>query len=161
MSIITYNKVISDIRQALFTEIRDGNHRKRPNVKQKLNREIIAYLVFGILTTAVSIAVFWILSKGMDPLLANGFSWILSVAFAYITNRKWVFQSKAEDRQILKECINFYAGRLSTLALEEIILYVGISLLHISQMPVKLVAQVLVIVGNYVISKLFIFKSKV
>lgn len=129
----------------------------------KKYKEILLYLIFGGLTTVVSIVIYWLLTEvlPMDPLAANIISWIGAVTFAYGTNRTWVFESRASGTgQILKEAASFYGGRLITLGLEELMLLVGIRLLELPNMPVKLVAQVLVIVLNYVISKLFVFHKK-
>ena len=96
----------------------------------------------------------------MDPMIANIFSWILAVLFAYITNRIWVFDSNAEDMNgILKEMVSFFGGRVATLLMEEVILYVGIKLLSMNSIGVKVSAQILVLIGNYLISKLFVFKK--
>jgi len=97
---------------------------------------------------------------GIAPLIANVISWILCVAFAYVTNRTWVFAQKAREiKGILREAASFAAGRLATLGLEELILWLGIDVLGIRDLPVKIAAQVLVIAGNYVISKWLVFRK--
>lgn len=97
----------------------------------------------------------------MTPLIANIFSWILAVAFAYITNRIWVFKDVAHGAAgIIKEIVAFFAGRAATLALEELILYIGITLMGFPSVAVKVVGQIFVIVSNYFISKIIVFKSK-
>jgi len=96
-----------------------------------------------------------------NALLANVISWIFAVSFAYITNRIWVFQSRNHGfREILKEIVSFFLGRVATLLLEEVILYVGINMLGIDKILIKLIAQVLVLIGNYVISKFIVFSQK-
>lgn len=127
------------------------------------HKEPLLYLFFGGLTTLVSLASFAGAEHllGLPPLVANVVSWILSVAFAYITNRIWVFSHKAEDAQgIFREAISFAGGRVLTLFLEEVILAVGIHTLHMNSFLVKMIAQVLVVVSNYFISKLFVFKAR-
>ena len=95
----------------------------------------------------------------MSPLIANIISWIVCVIFAYLTNRTWVFESKATGlKQLGKECLSFAAGRLATLGLEELMLWIGIDLLHMNNVVVKIIAQVAVVVGNYVISKWIVFR---
>lgn len=131
----------------------------------KKYKEIINYLIFGVLTTAVSLATYWICTYTfLDPKiewqlqLANIISWILAVAFAYFTNRKYVFESKEQNK--FKEGAKFATSRLTTLVLDMIVMWVGVSVLHFSDKIVKLVSQVLIIIGNYIISKLFVFKKK-
>lgn len=128
----------------------------------KKYKEVLLYLFFGGLTTFISIGsyAFFDISMHMDPMIANIFSWILAVLFAYVTNRIWVFDSNAEDMKgIIQEMVSFFGGRVATLLMEEVILYVGINLLGMNSIGVKVAAQILVLVGNYLISKLFVFKS--
>ena len=125
-------------------------------------KEPLLYLFFGGLTTLLSIFLYWLFAHplGVPPLAANVVSWILCVAFAYVTNRTWVFRDKARGAKgILREAASFTAGRLATLGLEELILWLGISVLGVSDLVVKILAQVLVIVGNYLISKFLVFKK--
>ncbi len=125
------------------------------------HREALLYLFFGGLTTLVSILSFWLFTAGLglNELIANVLSWILAVLFAYLTNARWVFEAKprgfGERVQLL---LRFYAGRLATLGVEEALLWIFITRLHLPAMPVKIAAQVVVIVLNYVISKLLVFK---
>ena len=124
----------------------------------KRYREQLLYLFFGLMTTVVSIGSFAIIAMtGIPVLINNIISWILSVLFAYITNRTWVFNSKSED--IVKELSSFAGGRLLTLAIEEAILLIFVTLLNLNALAVKIVAQIIVILLNYIISKLFVFKE--
>ena len=126
-------------------------------------REFILYIIFGGLTTVVSLITFHLFVNiwGMNDLIGNIFSWILTVLFAYVTNKLFVFRSKADGiKGLYKEIISFFSARLLTLGIEEVLLFVGINLLHLNNMIVKLAAQVIVILLNYVLSKLFIFKGK-
>lgn len=126
-------------------------------------KEQLLYLVFGVLAMAVSVGSFALAERvlGLPTLAANVVSWILAVAFAYWTNRTWVFESKAEGaRSILKEAASFAAGRLLTLGVEELMLFVGVTLLVIDSMLVKLCAQVVVVILNYLISKFVVFRRK-
>ena len=123
-------------------------------------REAILYIFFGGLTTAVSIASFAWCSLGfhMDPLAANVISWILSVTFAYVTNRRWVFRSTARGAAaLLREAAGFYEGRLFTLGTEEILLLIFIHGLGFPGLIVKTGAQIFVLIANYVISKWLVF----
>ena len=128
----------------------------------KKNKEILLYLFFGGLTFLVSIIsyAFFNIQIGWNALVANIGSWILAVAFAYITNRIWVFDSNAETTaDFIKEITSFVGGRVATLVIEELILFIFITNLGMNSMLVKVVAQVIVIVLNYVISKLIVFKK--
>ena len=129
----------------------------------KKYREFILYLFFGGLTTLVSIVSYAFCERvlGMDPLVANIISWILAVSFAYVTNRRWVFQSRVVGAEaVIKEAAAFYSGRLVTLAMEEAILAVGIKWLGYDSIAVKIAAQVLVILANYFISKWVVFRER-
>ena len=97
----------------------------------------------------------------MDPLIANVISWILAVTFAYITNKIWVFQAKTSGlKEGFMQMIGFYGGRLLTLGIEEFILLLFINGLGFPGILVKIAAQVIVLVANYIISKCFIFRRK-
>lgn len=127
------------------------------------HREVLLYLLFGGLTTLISIFVFWLCNRplGLNEHLANGASWVLAVLFAYVTNAAWVFSARPQTKgEALRQLLSFYGGRLATLGAEELILLVFITWLGFDSMLVKLAAQVLVIVLNYVISKLFVFRKK-
>ena len=126
-------------------------------------REPLLYLIFGGLTTIVSIVSYAACERilGMDPLVANIISWILAVSFAYVTNRKWVFESRAVGTgPVLREIVSFFGGRLATLGLEEVMLWAGIRLMGLDSLLVKLIAQIAVILSNYVIRKVFVFRKK-
>ncbi len=126
-------------------------------------KEVLLYLIFGGLTTVVSLASFWVCTYPLhiNVLISNVISWICAVTFAYFTNAKWVFEAKPQSRgEALRQFVSFYAGRLATLGVEEAILLVFVTLLHGNEMIVKVIAQVVVVVLNYVVSKLFVFKKK-
>ncbi len=125
-------------------------------------KEVINYLFFGGCTFLVSIISFYLFNKviGFNEHVANIISWILAVSFAYVTNKKYVFESKtSEKKDLLREIGSFVSARLLTLVMEELILLIGVNFMHIDSMIVKIVAQVIVIVSNYFLSKLFIFKK--
>lgn len=126
----------------------------------RAHREVLLYLLFGGLTFVISVASYALFVRvlRMDALIANVISWVLAVSFAYVTNRTWVFGSGAVGREsVLKEMGKFFSGRIATLLVEEAILLVFIKWLHFDGMAVKVVAQVIVILLNYVISKLWVF----
>lgn len=125
-------------------------------------KEVISYLFFGGCTFLVSIISFYIFNKvlSFNEHISNIISWILAVAFAFVTNKVFVFESKAKEKKtVIKELISFVTARLLTLGIEEIILFVACNLLNIDALIVKIIAQVVVIVSNYFLSKLFIFKK--
>ena len=124
------------------------------------HKEVLLYLLFGGLTTVVSVVSFALfVGLGLNELVANVLSWILAVLFAYVTNRTWVFASKADTRAgIVREMASFFGGRVATLLVEEGLLAVFITWLGLPAVPVKIAAQVIVIVLNYVVSKFFVFK---
>ena len=125
----------------------------------KKHKSVLLYLLFGGLTTIVSIGTYALFLPVVSPLIANIFSWVAAVTFAYVTNRTWVFASKEKGLAIIQEAFAFYGGRVFTLGLEEVVLYVFITLLFFPPLTVKVFAQVIVLILNYVISKLFVFKK--
>lgn len=134
-------------------------------LKKVLNKEVIMYLIFGVLTTVVSLLVYYgCIYTFLNPenavqlQIANIISWIAGVAFAYITNRKFVFESNESNQ--LNEISKFVTSRLATLFLDMIIMFIGVTCLHGNDKIVKLISQVLVIIGNYIFSKLFVFKKQ-
>lgn len=124
-------------------------------------KEILLYILFGGVATVVSIGSFVICDTtlGMNELIANVISWVLAVATAYATNRTWVFGSKAKGKAFWKEMIAFFSGRVLTLVMEEAILLIFVTWLGLPGVWVKVAAQIAVLVGNYFISKLLIFKK--
>lgn len=130
----------------------------------KKHEEIINYLIVGVLSTIVSFLSYYIaVVTVLDPTnafelqLANIFSWICAVTFAYITNRKYVFKSKNKNK--LKEVSSFVSSRIITLLMDMAIMFILVTLLLINDKVVKLIVQVVVTVMNYIFSKLFVFKK--
>lgn len=128
-------------------------------------KEIINYLIVGVLTTAVSLAVYYILvftilnpGNAIELQIANIISWIAGVAFAYFTNRKYVFESKEKNK--IKEATKFVSARVATLLMDMLIMFIGVTLIGISDKIVKLISQIVIIIANYIFSKLFVFNSK-
>lgn len=126
--------------------------------------EIVRYFIVGVLTTVVSLAVYYgLVSTILNPenaislQIANAISWIVSVLFAYVTNRIFVFKSKNKKR--FKEFASFLSSRVITLVLDMGLMFLGVTLLSINDKFVKLFSQGFVIVANYIFSKLFVFKS--
>lgn len=142
----------------------------KKNIKLcKKYEQIIRYLIVGCLTTLVSLVIKYILlftildaKKALELQLAVVVSWIGAVAFAYVTNRKFVFQSK--NSNIIKEISSFVTARITTLLLEMFIMWFFVTLLKLNSdvwvVFFTIVTQGLVLIGNYIFSKLFVFKNK-
>lgn len=129
----------------------------------KKYKEAIDYLFWGGVAFVLSMVLFYLFANVMDiyEQIANILSWIICVIFTYFTNRIFVFQSKIKGlKNIFNEFKDFVVARLLTLVMENIILFVMIDLLTINNMISKLVGQFVVIVSNYILSKLWIFKKE-
>ena len=128
------------------------------NIIQK-NKEIIMYLVFGVLTTVVNIVVYYIFSNllHMNYLFSNEMAWFLSVLFAYVTNRKYVFESK--NNQIIKEAISFFGSRLATGIMDMMLMWFLVNFNIVNDVVAKVVVNVIVVILNYILSKLVVFKK--
>lgn len=125
-------------------------------------RELFWYGVFGVLTTIINMAAFWLFSDMLKVhyMVANVIAWVIAVAFAYVTNKLWVFQSKSWARSVwIPECISFVSARLATGLLDMGLMYLMISIIGVPKMWAKLVSNVVVIIGNYVLSKLVVFRD--
>jgi len=127
----------------------------------KKYQQAILYLVFGVLTTVVNIVVFQLCFKswGQSSIVSNIIAWVFAVLFAYLTNRKLVFNSPNSNfKAIISEIFKFFIARASTLVIDLIIVYIGVDILGYDSLIVKLISNVVVVVSNYVLSKLVIFK---
>ena len=133
-------------------------------IKKLYNKyeEVIKYLFFGGLTTLVSIVSYSLFTRlfSINYLISNILSWILSIIFAFFTNKIYVFKSKTKDKnEVVDEMIDFIFFRLLSLCIESIILYTFVSILEFNDLIIKIFAQIVVIILNYVFSKLFVFKK--
>lgn len=156
------SKNSSVTQEDIFDKIMSLPVLKFLNPFYKKNKEILLYLFFGGLSFVVSVATYYLFNVvySLDALIANVLSWIITVMFAFLTNRIWVFAKPTKTmREFITQMISFYAGRVVTLIIEEIILGIGIDLCGCNSILVKIIAQVVVIILNYVISKAFIFKK--
>lgn len=125
-------------------------------------KEFILYIVFGILTTVVSISSYYICSEilNIHYLVSNIISWILSVIFAYFTNRVWVFESKSKNlSDILKEMFTFVNCRLLSGVIDMATMFVLVEAININDMYAKVFTQFIVVILNYVLSKLIVFRK--
>lgn len=124
------------------------------------NEELWNYLIVGALTTVVSIGSYSIFSKllKINYLISNVLSWIVSVIFAYFTNRWFVFHSK--EKKKFKEFIAFVSSRLLTLLLDSGLMIVGVDYLKIDDLLTKVLVQIIIVISNYILSKLIVFKKE-
>lgn len=127
--------------------------------------EIIVYLIVGVLNTIVSWAAFFLCAYTIldaqvvwQNMVLNVISWVAGVVFGYFMNRKYVF--KSTEPNIWKEFLQFSGGRISTGLLDVVMMVFMVNLLHINEGFSKIFVSVLVMIGNYIISKLFVFKKK-
>ncbi len=134
----------------------------------KKYKEIINYLIFGVLATVVSLGVKYVLlftileaTNALELQISVIISWIAAVLFAYFTNRTFVFESNNKNK--LKEFVSFIIARISTLLLEMLIMWFFVTLLKLNSnlyvIIFTLISQAAVIIGNYIFSKLFVFKK--
>lgn len=129
----------------------------------KEHRDFILYGLFGVLSTVVNIISYWFLSHvlGWKTIISTLFAWFITVLFVYLTNRKWVFHSTASTAsEYIKEIISFFSCRIATGVLDWVCMFVFVTLLTFNDMLIKVLANILVIILNYVASKLIIFRQK-
>ena len=126
------------------------------------HKSFIAYGVFGVFTTIVNIVTYNVCYSrlGISNTLSNIAAWVLAVTFAYLTNKAWVFDSKSWKWEVLRREIPAFIGcRLATGILDIIIMYICVDVLKWPALLMKIASNVLVIILNYVFSKLVIFRK--
>lgn len=130
----------------------------------KKHEEIINYLIIGVLTTIVSLVTYYFCvytflnpNDEIELLIANIISWILAVTFAYFTNRIFVFKSKNKK---IKEAINFYFSRIFTLILDSSLMFLFVNILNYNDKIIKIFVQLIIVIVNYLLSKLIVFNKK-
>ena len=134
-----------------------------------IKSEVFRYLFFGGLTTIVSLGSYFIAARlisgggelsTLQAQVANIISWVFAVAFAYITNKIWVFNSKTTAfKDIVREIVSFVGARVFSLLVESGWLALSMELMGMNDFVAKVIGQVVVVVLNYIFSKLFIFKK--
>lgn len=142
-------------------------------MKEKINKikklylkhkELINYLIFGGLATVVNFVSYFISAKilGIDEVISSGISWFCSVLFAYITNKIFVFESKTKGiKELLKEISSFFLARIISGILCDVGTFaVMVKVLNINDIISKFVTQVMVVIMNYILSKLVVFKKR-
>ena len=131
------------------------------NLYEKIfNKEVILYLIFGILTTLVDTIVFYISNYKLNIhyVVSTCLAWIFAVLFAYITNKIFVFSSTKNNQNIFKEIFYFISLRLVSLLLSIVFMLIMVKKKKIPEIISKLLVNVFVVISNYFFSKIFIFK---
>lgn len=129
---------------------------------------IILYIFFGGITTLINIVTYYIFIKyifvdygDLANSMSNAIAWLFSVLFAFVTNKIWVFESKSWEKSVfIKEMITFFSFRFATGVLDMSIMIIGVDILNYDELLMKIISNVLVLVTNYIGSKLIIFKKK-
>lgn len=126
------------------------------------HKELILYVFFGGCTTLINIVSYFacrqVLCMPIVP--ADVIAWLVSVIFAYVTNKLFVFESKSwRPRLVLKESVEFLAARVFSLGVDVVMLYITVTILDFWELPMKVLANVVVIVINYIFSKWIIFRK--
>ena len=144
-----------------------------------VNREVLSYLFFGALTTVVSLITFWLptklfallgyqgvvhyvtgSAKNFAYIESNVISWICAVAFAFVTNKLFVFSSSSwEKKTVGRELLTFVGGRVATLLIDTALMFLLVTLIGLGDMIAKVIVQIVIVILNYVISKLLVFRS--
>lgn len=129
----------------------------------KRHKDIVLYLVFGVLTTVVSYAVYFPLYNftHLPATVCNGISWVAAVAFAFLTNKPFVFKSNDwSAKTVMKELAKFAGARIGSLLTETLVIFVTVEVLCWNGNFMKLITGVLVVIMNYVASKVFVFRIR-
>lgn len=125
-------------------------------------KSLISYAFFGVCTTAVNVISYYIFISitGISNVVSTVIAWFLAVLFAYITNKLWVFESKSFERRVLvKEILAFFGCRLTTGVLDVVVMYMAVDVIHSNGTIWKIISNIIVIIINYIASKLVIFKK--
>ena len=127
-----------------------------------VNRETITYAIAGVLTTVVNfISYEWMYRLGLSNLTANCIAWVIAVTFAYVVNKWTVFQSKSKNaKDETFKVIKFFGARLITLGVEQLGLYIFVEHMGIHRWIIKAALAIIVIILNYIFSKLYIFNKE-
>lgn len=181
--------MIDKIRELLFKIFKKESFIGKI-IDKFFTREIVTYIIFGVLTTAVNLVTFYItkkffvkigwegvfnallgsagfekalalLGKGTDYLDATVIAWTVAVIFAFVTNKLIVFESKSWKPEIAgKEFVGFIGARLFSLLVELLCMFTMVTLIGMNEFIAKIIVQVIVVILNYVFSKLLIFRNK-
>ena len=127
------------------------------------NTEMVAYLFAGVATTVVNYVVYFLATRmaGLGVMGGTWVAWGMAVAFGYGVNKVFVFRTHCKSTlELLREAVGFFAMRLVSLGMETLLMYLTVTVLGLNDLVMKLIVNIVVIILNYVFSKLIIFKSK-
>ena len=166
---IRYNKIMAESNEsAVIYRINLKNlikALKSPSYLKRFinyNKHIVLYFVFGVLTTVVNLISFYIFAEilQIETIPATIWAWVVAVAFAFITNRLYVFESTAKTHAaILREAILFFIARLVTLSIEVFIMWLSVDVCGQNKLIWKVFCNIITIVVNYALSKAVVFSS--
>ena len=125
-------------------------------------RFIIFYGIFGVLTTIINVVTYGVLYNVLNitNVISTIIAWVVAVLFAFVTNKIWVFESKTFERKLfILELQKFFGCRIATGLLDVGIMFIGVDILNGPAILLKLFANILVIVLNYIMSKFIVFKK--
>ena len=183
--------MIEKIREMLFKIFKKESFIGKLTDKL-FTKEIVTYIFFGVMTTAVNFITFYLVKKlfisigwdgvfnavfaagsgsfqkiveifsdGSDYLDANLIAWVVGVIFAFVTNKLWVFESKSWKPSVAgKEFAGFMGARVFSFAVEMLFMFVMVTLLEWNEFVAKILVGIVVIIINYIFSKLIIFRKK-
>lgn len=126
-------------------------------------KSIFAYMFFGVCTTAVNLIIYFLCARVMNfsTIFSTVVAWFIAVIFAFVTNKAWVFESKSWKREIIgKELTSFFACRIATGILDVVVMMVTVDILLMNDVIMKVFSNILVILINYIASKLIIFRKR-
>ena len=127
------------------------------------NTELVAYLFAGVATTLVNYVAYFALTRGLSlgVLPATNVAWVIAVIFGYAVNKAFVFRTHCDSAlSLAREAASFFAMRAVSLVMENVLMYVTVTLLHLNDLAMKLIVNLVVILLNYVFSKLLVFRKK-
>ena len=127
------------------------------------NTELVSYLFVGVATTLVNYVVYYLATRllSMGVMAGTWTAWVAAVAFGYVANKAFVFHTHCDSAlALLREAAGFFSMRLVSLGMETVLMYLTVTVLGLNDLVIKLVINIVVIILNYVFSKLFIFKKK-
>ena len=124
----------------------------------KKHKQIIMYLIFGVLTTLVNVVAYWLFSSplSLNTVISTILAWAVSVAFAFVTNKLFVFEARGVKR-LPWEMLTFFASRLFTGLLDVGIMYLFVDVIGANDILIKIISNLVVIILNFVLSRLIVF----
>lgn len=126
-----------------------------------INKETVSYLIFGVITTLINIASYKLcVLTGIVYTVSTCIAWLIAVIFAFVTNKLYVFESKnMQPCVVFKEAVSFIAARLFSGAFDLGFMILAVEIIHMDDFIAKIMSNFIVVVINYVLSKLFVFKK--